>query len=43
MEPILLIKVTVTISTMLNFNGPNFGVGMCEQALALPSNARLCQ
>ena len=22
----------VTVSTMLNFNGPNFGVGTCEQA-----------
>ena len=36
MEPILPIKVPVTISIMLNFNGlncvPDFGVGMCEHA-----------
>ena len=32
-RPILPIKVAVTISTMLNFNGLNIGVVMCEQAL----------
>ena len=34
---VLPVKVPVTISTMLNFNGPNFGpncgVGTCEQSL----------
>ena len=35
--PILPIKVTVTIDTMLKLNGPNFGdgfvVGTCEQGI----------
>ena len=35
-RPILLIKVPINISTMLNFNGPNFGPNLdvvtCEQA-----------
>ena len=30
-EPILPVKVPVTTSVMLNFDGPNFGVGTCEQ------------
>ena len=37
LEPILPVKVTITIDTMLKLNGPNFGdglvVGVCEQGL----------
>ena len=31
-RPNLPVKVPVTISTMINFNRPNFGVVTCEQA-----------
>ena len=37
-RPILPIKVPITISTMLNFNRPDFGVATCEQAFSVQSN-----